>query len=74
MFGDNLRLDCQTVGLGDVGGGDVVVPPWRDGRSVSGRCRGPGYSYRHHGLGQQAGLKLTSYREVETASGGDPTA
>ena len=61
--------------LGDVGGGDVVVPPGRDGRggSTTGSTTG---SSRHSdgddGLGGQAGLELTAYREVEAAGGGDP--
>ena len=73
MFSGDLGLDREVV-LGDVGGGDVVVPPGRDGGSVGVGCRGPGDSYRHYGLGQQAGLELTSYREVKTPSGGDPAA
>ena len=62
---DNLSLEGEAV-LGDVGGGDVMVAPGRDGGS--GRCHPDG----DHGLGQEVGLELTSNGEVETAGGGDP--
>ena len=63
--------------LGDVGGGDVVVPPGRDGRGGSTTGSTTGCSSSRHsdgddGLAGQAGLELTAYREVEAAGGGDP--
>ena len=66
---EDLGLESVDV-LGDVGGGDVVlvVPPGRDGR---GRPRD---SDGDDGLAGEAGLELTSYREVEAAGGGDAAA
>ena len=66
----NLGLEGVDV-LGDVGGGDVVVPPGRDGWSGPRGCGSPRHSYRDDGLGGEAWLELASYGEVEAAGGGD---
>ena len=66
----NLGLEGVDV-LGDVGGGDVVVPPGWDGRGGARDCGGSRDSYRDDRLAGQAGLELASYGEVEAAGGGD---
>ena len=66
----NLGLESADV-LGDVGGGDVVVPPGRDGWSGPRGCGSPRHSYRDDRLGGEAWLELASYGEVEAAGGGD---
>ena len=50
-----------------------MVPPGRDGRGGPTGCRSSRHSDGDDGLGGEAGLELTSYREVEAPGGGDPT-